>query len=181
MFGRGDESPLSLFSEQMGTDLIKGKIEEWLAPILAEKDFFLVDIKLSLGGKKVEVYVDSDEGIHIDDCALISRALEAHLDGSGLIPENYNLEVSSPGMSNPLKVARQYKRRIGRILEITKTNGEAIEAELLDANEDGIKVREKAAEKKKSKKVKGEEAPAPKEYELKYSEIKKAMLQFNFK
>lgn len=178
---RGDESPLSLFSEQMGTDIIKTKIEEWLAPILAPKDFFLVDIKLSLGGKKVEVFVDSDEGIHIDDCAVISRALEAHLDGSGLIPESYNLEVSSPGMSNPLRVPRQYKRRIGRILEITKTNGEAIEAELLEANDEGIKLKEIAAPKKKSKKGKGDEPEAPKEYELKYGEIKKALLQFNFK
>ena len=66
-------------------------------------------------------------------------------------------------------------------MEITKTNGEAIEAELLEANEDGIKVREQAAPKKKSKKAKGDEPEAPKEYELKYSDIKKALLQFNFK
>ena len=149
--------------------------------MLTAKDLFLVDVKLSLGGKKIEVFVDSDEGIHIEECALISRALEANLDGSGLIPENYTLDVSSPGMSNPLKVPRQYKRRIGRTLEIVKTNGEALEAELIAVNEDGIKLKEKAAEKKKAKKGKGEELPAPpKEYELKFSDIKKATLQFNF-
>lgn len=177
---RGRESPLAFFGT-MGTELIKSKIEEWLVPILAAKNFFLVDVKLSLGGKKVEVYVDSDTGIQIDECAAISRQLEEHLDSSGLIPENYTLEVSSPGMSNPLRVPRQYKRRIGRTLEIVRTNGETFEAELLEANEDGIKLREKAAAKKKGKKVKGEEPPAPKEYELKYSDIKKATLQFNFK
>lgn len=87
----------------MGTELIKSKLEEWLTPILAAKDFFLVDIKLSLGGKKVEIFADSDTGIQIDECATISRKLEEHLDGSGLIPDNYTLEVSSPGMSNPLR------------------------------------------------------------------------------
>lgn len=165
----------------MATELIKSKIEEWLTPALAAKNLFLVDIKLSLGGKKIEVFIDSDEGVHIEECALISRALEAHLDGSGLIPENYTLDVSSPGMSNPLKVPRQYKRRIGRTLEIVKTNGEMLEAELLEVTEAGIKLKEKVAEKKKAKKGKSEEVAEPKEYELNFSDIKKATLQFNFK
>lgn len=164
----------------MGTELIKSKIEEWLAPTLAAKDLFLVDVKLSLGGKKIEVFVDSDEGIHIEECALISRALEANLDGSGLIPENYTLDVSSPGMSNPLKVPRQYKRRIGSILEIVKTNGETLEAQLLEANADGIKLKEVSVEKKKKKGKEAEAPAAPKEYELKYADIKKATLQFKF-
>lgn len=164
----------------MGTELIKSKLEEWLTPILAAKDFFLVDIKLSLGGKKVEIFVDSDTGIQIDECATISRKLEEHLDGSGLIPDNYTLEVSSPGMSNPLRVPRQYKRRIGRILEIVKTNGETFEAELLEATDEGIKLKEVLVEKKKKKGKVEEEPAAPKEYELKYADIKKATLQFKF-
>ncbi len=164
----------------MGTELIKSKIEEWLAPLLTAKDLFLVDVKLSLGGKKIEVFVDSDEGIHIEECALISRALEANLDGSGLIPENYTLDVSSPGMSNPLRVPRQYKRRIGSILEVVKTNGETLEAELLEANADGIKLKEVLVEKKKKKGKEAEVPATPKEYELKYADIKKATLQFKF-
>lgn len=178
MIGRGDESPLSHFLD-MSVEALKTNIEHWLLPMLTENNFFLVDIKINMG-KKVEVYVDSDEGIHIDDCANISRFLEKHLDGSGLVPENYILEVSSPGMSNPLKVPRQYKKRLGRILEVVKTNGEKLEAQLVAADDEKILLKEVVAEKKKNKKKDEPAAAPPKEYELKYAEIKRATLHFNF-
>lgn len=152
-------------------------MEEWLSPLLEEKNLFLVEVKISMG-KKVEVYVDSDEGIHIDDCAVVSRFLESHLDGSGLVPENYILEVSSPGMNNPLRVPRQYKKRIGRKLEVLKTNGEKIEAQLTAVTDNGIQLIEVIQEKKNKK---SKEAPAePKQYDIKYADIKKATLVFSF-
>lgn len=175
MIGRGDESPLSYFLD-MNIETIKSKVEEWLQPLLEEKDFFLVDVKVSMG-KKIEVYVDTDTGIHIDDCAQVSRFLEKNLDGSGLVPENYILEVSSPGMSNPLKVPRQFKRRIGRKLEVLKTNGDKIEAVLEQVNEEGIKLREHL-EIKKNKKNKNEPEPQPREFDIPFSDIKKATLVF---
>lgn len=177
MIGRGDESPLSCFLA-MNIDTIKSKIEEWLQPLLTEKDLFLVEVKISMG-KKIEVYVDSDPGIQIADCATISRFLEANLDGSGLVPENYVLEVSSPGMSNPLRLPRQFKKRIGRKLDVVKTNGEKIEAVLEQADEEGIKLRE-IIELKKNKKNKNEPEPTPKEYDIKYADIKTATLVFTF-
>lgn len=179
MIGRGDEGPLSFFTG-MNFEIVKQKIEEWLKPLLEEKDFFLVDVRFS-SGRKIEVYADSDTGIQIDDCALISRFLESHLDGSGIVPENYILEVSSPGMSNPLKVPRQYKKRIGRLLEVIKTDGERFEGELQSADEEKIVLREVVHEVKK-KKGKGpeEEKPEPKQWALPYKEIKKAVLVFNF-
>ena len=115
----------------MNFEAVKNKIEEWLQPTLNEKNLFLVDIKFPMG-RQVEVYVDSDKGIHISECAEISRFLEKNLDGSGLVPDNYILEVSSPGMDNPLRVPRQYKRRIGRVLEITKTDGAQVVGELVE-------------------------------------------------
>ena len=135
---RGDESPLSYFSD-MSVETVNSKIEEWLQPVLNEKNLFLVEIRFVLG-RKLEVYIDSDQGIHIDDCASISRFLEGHLDGSGLVPDNYILEVSSPGMDNPLKVPRQYKRRIGRILEVVKNDGTMFEAQLTEADNEKIKL-----------------------------------------
>ena len=164
----------------MNFEEIKSKIEEWLQPMLTEKNLFLVDIKFPMG-RQIEVYVDSDEGIHISECADISRFLEKNLDGSGLVPENYILEVSSPGMSNPLKVARQYKRRIGRILEIVKTDGTEITAQLTEADENKIKLLEVIDEpKSKTQKAKMKEVQEPKQYELKFDEIKRATLQFKF-
>ena len=164
----------------MDFDIVKDKVREWLTPLLEEKNLFLVDVKISMG-KKIEVYVDSDEGIHIDDCAGISRFLEKHLDGSGIVPDNYILEVSSPGMDNPLKVPRQYKRRIGRILEVVKNDGTNIEGQLLEADAEKILLREIKEEPKKKKGNKpAEPVEAPKEFALKYDEIKKAVLQFKF-
>ncbi len=164
----------------MNFEVIKTKIEEWLQPILNEKNLFLVDIKFPMG-RQIEVYVDSDEGIHISECADISRFLEKNLDGSGLVPENYILEVSSPGMSNPLRVPRQYKRRIGRILEIVKTDGTQIEGQLLEADDEKIKVREVIEEKlSKTQKAKNKEVKEPGEFVLTFDEIKKAVLQFKF-
>jgi ribosome maturation factor RimP len=163
----------------MNFEEVKNKIEEWLQPILNEKNLFLVDIKFPMG-RQIEVYVDSDKGIHISECADISRFLEKNLDGSGLVPENYILEVSSPGMDNPLRVPRQYKRRIGRVLEITKTNGVQVVGELLEVNDTSIKLRDVPEEKSKTRKAKSKETQEIKEHELKFEEIKKAVIQFKF-
>ena len=166
----------------MNFEEVKSKIGEWLKPLLNEKNLFLVDIKFPMG-RQIDVYIDSDDGIHISECAEVSRFLEKLLDESGLVPENYILEVSSPGMENPLKVPRQYKRRIGRILEILKTDGKQIEGQLVEADDEKIKLREVVEEKKKKKSETGKqktETEQPKEWTLKFDEIKKAVLQFKF-
>jgi ribosome maturation factor RimP len=163
----------------MNFEGVKSKIEEWLQPMLNEKNLFLVDIKFPMG-RQIEVYIDSDEGIHISECADISRFLEKNLDGSGLVPDNYILEVSSPGMSNPLRIPRQYKRRIGGVLEVVKTDGTEVIGQLVEADEKQIKLREVLAEKSKTQRAKSKEIQEPKEYVLGFDEIKKAVLQFKF-
>ena len=163
----------------MNFEEIKSKIEEWLQPILNEKNLFLVDIKFPMG-RQIEVYVDSDEGIHISECADISRFLEKNLDGSGLVPENYILEVSSPGMSNPLRVPRQYKRRINSVLEVIKNDGTEITGRLLQVNDDTIKLIEVIEEAKSKTQKKNKEVKEPREFTLAFSDIKKAVLQFKF-
>ena len=164
----------------MNFEVIKTKIDEWLQPLLEEKNLYLVDIKFPMG-RQIEVYVDSDKGIHISECADISRFLEKNLDGSGLVPENYILEVSSPGMSNPLKIPRQYKRRVGSMLEVVKNDGTQLRGRLVEVGDQKIKLREEPEEKSKSQKAKSKEKPEePKEYEVGFDEIKKAVLQFKF-
>jgi ribosome maturation factor RimP len=160
---------------------LKEQIGEWLKPVLDEKNLFLVDVRAA-GKAKIEVFVDGDTGITISQCAEISRALEQHLDGSGLVSDSYTLDVSSPGMDNPLKVPRQYKKRIGRTLHIILTDGKEVEAELVAADDEKIRLREIAKpEKKKKKGPKTEvKAEAPKEFELKYTDIKKAEIQIDW-
>jgi ribosome maturation factor RimP len=160
---------------------LKEQIGEWLKPLLEDMNLFLVDVKTA-GKAKVEVFVDGDTGITISQCAEISRFLEQYLDGSSLVSDHYTLDVSSPGMDNPLKVPRQYKKRIGRTLHIIKTDGTEIEAELIAADDEKIRLKEIAKpEKKKKKGPKTEiKVEAPKEFELKYSDIKKAIIQIDW-
>jgi ribosome maturation factor RimP len=155
---------------------VKDKIIEWITPYINEHNLFLVDVKIQ-GGKKVEVFVDSDEGIKISQCAEISRLLESHLDGSGLVSEHYMLDVSSPGMSNPLKVLRQFKRRIGRELSIVKTDGIVLDVVLKEVKEDSIIVEKIVSEPKGKKKKKDvEEVAINAPFEIKFGDIKKATL-----
>lgn len=164
----------------MDFQLVRLKLEEWLKPELDRHNLFFVDIKFS-AGKRIEVYIDSDEGVHISECASISRFLEAKLEECNLVPENYILEVSSPGMSNPLKVPRQYKRRLGKKLQVIKNDGSEIEGEVIQVDDEKIRLR-KSIEKPKSKKGKATEAlwDETEEYELSYKDIKKALIPFKF-
>lgn len=158
---------------------VKDKIEKWLEPVLQDQTIFLVEVKVLLGGKRIEVFLDTDTGIGIDQCAAISRQLEKHLDESGLVPENYVLEVSSPGMSNPLKVPRQFKKRIGRVLEIWTNDGTFIEGTLKNATESEIEI-EKTVKTTKKKKNDTTQTEEPQKIVIEYKNIKKALLQFNW-
>ncbi|MDW8273658.1 MAG: ribosome maturation factor [Chitinophagales bacterium] len=157
-------------------------IEKWLEPVLSEQNIFLVDIKYLKGGKKIEVYVDTDSGIDIEQCATISRFLEKKLEESGMVPSDYVLEVSSPGMDNPLKVPRQYFKRIGRTLQVWTNDGLYIEGKLLKANDSGITIekpqRTQKGRKKTSENI--EEQQPTEILQLPYQQIKKAFVQFKW-
>ena len=157
---------------------LNDKIKTWIAPYIEEHDLFLVDIKIQ-GGKKVEVYVDSDTGIAVGHCVSISRLLEEHLDGSGLLSESYTLDVSSPGMTNPLLVPRQYKRRIGRVIDIVKKDGHTLEAIIEAVGEQSITLKS-ITKLKKKKKGQEEVEVTPQIFELPYDQIKKATLQLKW-
>lgn len=159
---------------------LKEQIGQWLQPLLEEQNLFLVDVKTA-GKAKIEVFADGDTGITISQCADISRFLEQYLDGSGLVSDSYTLDVSSPGMDNPLKVPRQYKKRIGRTLDIIKTDGKEVEGILLAADDEKIRLQEILKPVKKKKGPKADiPAETPKEFELKYTEIKKAVIQIDW-
>lgn len=157
----------------------KEKIEEWLKPALQDETIFLVEVKVLLGGKKIEIFLDTDSGIGIDQCAAISRQLEKNLDESGIVPANYILEVSSPGMTNPLKVPRQFKKRIGRKLEVWTTDGNFVEGDLKTATNEKIEIeKDLKPVKKKKNEILPEEKPET--VILEYKNIKKALLQLNW-
>lgn len=92
------------------------KVEELAEPVLEKHDAFLVDVQVrnERGGKMVQLFIDTDRGITIEQCADISRDLSRVFDDERLFDGNYQLEVSSPGIDRPLRFLRQYHKNIGR-------------------------------------------------------------------
>lgn len=84
---------------------IENRTEAMVLPIIEENGFELVDVEYVKEGANwyLRVYADKEGGISIDDCVLISRALEEKLDEEDFIEDAYILEVSSPGLGRPLK------------------------------------------------------------------------------
>lgn len=87
---------------------------------LKDNSHFIVDVVASFKGNpgKLLVTVDGDKGIGIDECAELSRDLSKVLDETNLIPQAFNLEVSTPGLDQPLKSKRQYVKNIGRNVRV---------------------------------------------------------------
>lgn len=124
-------------------------VEDKIAALLEEKfredafaDCFLVDLKLH-AHNKLDVFLDSDFGITFEKCQQISRYLEQYLDEEQWLGEKYVLEVSSPGISRPLLMQRQYPRNIGRKVEVKLNDGDKRTGMLKEVEEDHIVLEEK--------------------------------------
>ncbi|MDO5127746.1 MAG: ribosome maturation factor RimP [Eubacteriales bacterium] len=93
---------------------------ELVTPIIEANDFELVDVEYVREGGEyyLRVYADKEGGINIDDCVLISRALEEKLDEEDKLTDAYILEVSSPGLTRPLKKEKDFERSIGKLVDI---------------------------------------------------------------
>ncbi len=153
--------------------VFKEKVLGLLEEGLKEKpSLFLIDVNIN-EAFKIVVTLDGDNGVTLQDCIDISRAIEHNLDRE---EQDFSLEVASAGLSAPLKLVRQYKKNIGRTL-IVKTNDEKIEAQLSDANEDFITLEWEAREPKKI--GKGKET-VQKKLELPYADIKEAIVTVTF-
>ena len=122
----------------------KQTLRGWLLELLAEPEYahaFPVEINV-LPGNRVEVFVDSDTGVDFALCRRVSRHLEAHLDETLLLGERYTLEVSSPGVSRPLQLPRQFGKHVGRTLRVKLDDERAVEGELVAADDEAITLRE---------------------------------------
>ncbi|SDZ87335.1 ribosome maturation factor RimP [Flavobacterium gillisiae] len=151
----------------------KEKVNLLLTEALVEKpSLFLIDLTIT-DAFKVIITLDDDNGVVLQDCIDISRAIDASLDRE---EQDYSMEVASAGVSSPLKKIRQYKKNIGRTL-IVKTNTENIEAELVEANDDFVILSWKAREPKKI--GKGKET-VEKTLQIPYADIKEAIVTVTF-
>ncbi|MBX2935297.1 MAG: ribosome maturation factor [Ferruginibacter sp.] len=92
-------------------------VEKLVEPLLTG-DIFLVSIKIK-PTNNFKIYIDADNGLGIEKCIKINRALYKLMEETGMYPNgDFSLEVSSPGLNEPLKLLRQYKKNIGRDVEV---------------------------------------------------------------
>lgn len=152
------------------------RIAELVNSLLSKPEHFLVEVAISGNRvqKKVVVILDGDQGVTIEVCAALSRALSDRLDEENLIPENYTLEVTTPGVDSPLKLKRQYKKNEGRGFKITLKDKSQVKGKLIASGEESISLEyEEKTGKGKKKELKTMEIP--------FHLIDKALVQISFK
>ena len=123
---------------------MKETVKRLVTEALSENEsLFLVSLQF-LQGNKIQLVVDGDTGVPLNEIIRISRHVEHNLDRE---EEDFALEVSSPDIAEPIQLARQYKKNIGRILEV-KTAEETFEGTLQEVSETAIALYWKAREPK---------------------------------
>lgn len=119
------------------------------ALIAEEPAFFLVDVKLK-PGNNIQVFLDGDTGVSLKKCVEYNRALYKQIEAASLFPPGeFALEISSPGVDEPLRMLRQYQKNIDRMVESILKDGRKICGKLLAANETGITLEETKGKGKK--------------------------------
>jgi ribosome maturation factor RimP len=117
---------------------------------LAEGTNFIVDIAIK-PGNKITILLDNDNGVSIKDCVEMSRHVESNLDRE---KEDFELNVMSPGLTEPFKILRQYQKNIDKQIDVVTKEGKKLTGKLISANEEGIELESKVKEKVEGKKGK---------------------------
>jgi ribosome maturation factor RimP len=132
---------------------LREAVIKFLDEIISNTDFYLVDVVVSDSKirKKITVFIDSDEGISIDECGEVSRKLGSELEE--IIDVDFVLEVSSPGADSPLNFERQYTKNIGRTLKVTLDDLNEIKGTLTKVSEGKITLEPEAKKKIKPETV----------------------------
>ena len=153
--------------------MFKKKVQTLLHDALEEDgNLFLIDFSITTDNK-IKVVIDGDSGVTVQDCMKISRAIEHNLDRE---EEDFSLEVASAGAASAMILPRQYKKNIGRKLEV-KTEEDTIEGKLTEVTDNGITLEWKAREPKPIGKGKH---TVQKRKEIDFSDIKEAKVILKF-
>jgi ribosome maturation factor RimP len=130
----------------------KERIAELISEPIEQEGFELIELKLSHYRKsnRLQVFVDSDNGVKLDDCARLSRAIEPVLEAGDIFKHGYVIEVSSPGLDRPLITARDFRRRIGETVRILFNDNQSAPAsgELISADDRYIELQTKSGTSK---------------------------------
>ena len=109
-------------------------IRQWVEDHLSEEGGFLVDVTVS-DGADIRVLVDAPEGMPISRCVAISRLIEGRLDRD---VQDFALQVSTPGLDQPLKLRPQYDKNVGRMVAVQRHDGHKVEGTLTEVGDAGI-------------------------------------------
>jgi ribosome maturation factor RimP len=157
-------------SFNMTQDIHIQAVEKLLGPLLQD-DIFLVSIKIK-PINNIKIYLDADSGLGIEKCIRINRALYKIMEEMGMYPEgDFSLEVSSPGVDEPLKLLRQYKKNIGRNVEVTSNDDTKQEGTLVAVAENAITIEYSEGKGKKA---------LTKQAEISFTDIKQTKVQVKF-
>ena len=151
-------------------DQVKALVDKALE---ATPTLFLTDLKVS-ADNAITVVIDGDNGVGIDDCIALSRAVEAPLDAEGA---DFSLEVTSFGATEPFVLPRQYTKNVGRTVQITTTDGKVQEG-VLKGEVDGVVTLE--TETREPKPVGKGKITVKKEHSFALSDIKEAKVIIKF-
>ena len=127
----------------------KEEVERIVREFIAGKGLFLVCIKIS-ASNRITVLADTMDGIKIDECVALHRYIEKNLDRD---KENYELQVSSPGLDMPFAVIQQYNKNEGRLVEVTGTDGSKLAGLLKNVTAGGFEIETEVKEKGKAKEI----------------------------
>jgi ribosome maturation factor RimP len=146
------------------------EIENWVTALLTD-DIFLVSVRVK-PTNNIKIFLDADSGLSIDKCIRINRALYKIMEEKPEYADgNFSLEVSSPGIDEPLKLLRQYQKNIGRNVEVVLLTGQKVEGTLTSVVDNTITIH--SAEGKGKKAVE-------KNTEIDYAEIKQTTVLIKF-
>ena len=153
--------------------MFRTTVEDLLSEGLAQKpNLFLIDLSISTDNS-IKIIIDGDTGVKVEDCMFISRAIEHNIDREEI---DFSLEVASAGATAPLVNVRQYRKNVGRTLEV-KTTDKVIEASLVEATDNNIKLQWKSREPKPIGKGK---VTVQNEAEIAYKDILEAKVMIKF-
>jgi len=147
-------------------------VERMVEDILSnDPQYFLVEVKIR-PANNIMVFLDGDSGISIEKCISYNRQLYKLIENSGLFPaDDFSLEVSSPGLDEPLKLMRQYHKNTGRKVEVVLKDGVKTEGVLKQVTESGIIIEETRGKNKKKEVI---------EHNFPFESIKSTKIQIVF-
>lgn len=157
----------------MANETVIAELESMVSDLLAsDPGDFLVSIKIK-PTNNIKIFLDSDEGMSIEKCVKYNRKLYSQIEEKALFPDgNFSLEISSPGVDEPLRMHRQYIKNKGRNVLVTFNDGTEKEGKLLEVTDTDIIVEQQKGKGKKAE---------TSQFVIPFENIKTTVVQVNFK